>query len=126
MSEDEIQRQFDSGIAPGSNDADTIAYKEVFRVLEKEPRIKISGDFASRVLQKIVARQQREARRDMIWLTFGVTFLVIGLIVTAVVAGLRFQFGLPKEMYGIIVFSAAVIVIFNWIEKKTLVKRADQ
>jgi hypothetical protein len=121
-----LQRDFDANQIPVSNDPDVLAYKAVFNALEKEPRLNFSSAFAERIVGKIIAQRKREARRDLIWLTFGVTFLVIGLVVTAVLAGLRLEMGFLKDISaftGIFIFGAAGIVAFNWLEKKTLLNK---
>ncbi len=123
MSEEELQKQFETTTPPQGTDPDVAAYRKIFAALGKEPKLTISSDFAGAVVKRIVTKKKREARRDFFWLTFGVVFLLVGLIVTAVVAGLRFELGFLKEMSGILIFSAAMILGFNWLEKKTLAKK---
>lgn len=124
MSDEEIQKQFESNDPPQGLDRDTIAYREIFKVLAKEPGVKLRADFAESIVRNIVVRKKRETRRDMIWLSFGVVFLLIGLIVTSVVAGLKFELGFLQEMSGLLIFGAALILFFNWIEKRTFSKRS--
>lgn len=124
MSDEEIQKQFESNDPPQGLDRDTIAYREIFKVLAKEPGVKLRADFAESIVRNIVVRKKRETRRDMIWLSFGVVFLLIGLIVTSVVAGLKFELGFLQEMSGLLIFGAAIILLFNWIEKRTFSKRS--
>lgn len=122
MSEEEIQNAFESG-QPSASDLDSRAYRAVFRSISKEPGLKISDSFAERVMKKIMIKKRREARRDFLWLSFGVLFLMIGLVVTAVIAGLRFQLGFLREMSGyagVFVFGIVVILVFSWLEKKAL------
>ena len=124
MSDEEIQKQFESNDPPQGLDRDTIAYREIFKVLAKEPGVKLRADFAESIVRNIIVRKKRETRRDMIWLSFGVVFLLIGLIVTSVVAGLKFELGFLQEMSGLLIFGAALILFFNWIEKRTFSKRS--
>lgn len=126
MSDEEIQKRFESGLPVEGNDRDIVFYREVFRIAGKEPRTKVGNAFAESVVKKIVVKKKREARRDIIWLSFGVVFLLIGLVVTAAIAGLQFELGFLKEMSGyagVFIFGVAVIIAFNWLEKKTLSKK---
>jgi hypothetical protein len=126
MSDEEIQKSLDSNLPLDENDRDVAAYRKIFAVVSKEPSLKITNSLAERVINKIVAQKKREARRDIVWLSFGVVFLLVGLIVTAAFAGLQFQLGFLKDMSGyagIFVFGIVVILAFNWIEKKTLSKK---
>jgi hypothetical protein len=126
MSDEEIQKRFESNLPVDGNDRDAASYREIFRIISTEPAMKISNSFAERVVKKIVAQKKGEARRDMIWLSFGVVFLLVGLVVTAAVAGLQLELGFLKDMSGyagIFIFGIVVILTFNWIEKKTLSKK---
>lgn len=128
MSDEEIQKLFDSNQQPEGDGGDVAAYQKVFRAISKEPSIKIGSTFAETVVKKIVAQKKREARRDFIWLSFGVVFLITGLIVTAVVAGLQLELGFLKDMSGYAgIFSFAIVVIFafNAIERKLLSKNVS-
>lgn len=125
MSDEELQKLFDSNQQPEANGGDVTAYRKVFKAISKEPSLKIASGFAESVVKRIVAKKKREARRDFIWLSFGVVFLVIGLIVTAAVAGLQFDFGFLNDMSGyagIFTFAIVVILVFNVIERKLLFK----
>ncbi|HEY0742834.1 MAG TPA: hypothetical protein VGD40_15295 [Chryseosolibacter sp.] len=122
MSDEELQKQFESNNPPTGSDRDTIAYREIFRVVAKEPSVTLRSNFAESIVRKILAKKKRESRRDMIWLSFGVVFLLIGLIVTAVVAGLKFELGFLREISGLLIFGVAVILLFNWIERRAFSK----
>lgn len=127
MSDEEIQKNFESGNPSRLSEADQAAYRVVFGAISKEPLAKISDLFAERVVKKIVAQKKRETRRDFVWLSFGIVFLVVGLIVTAAFAGLRLELGFLKEISGyagVFIFGVVIILAFNWIEKKTLSKTA--
>jgi hypothetical protein len=125
MSDEEIQKHFESNLPIEGRNRDADSYRELFRIVSKEPKLKINNAFAEGVVKKIVAKKKREARRDMIWLSFGVVFLLVGLIVTAAFAGLQSQLGFLKDMSGyagVFIFGLAVILAFNWLEKKILSK----
>jgi hypothetical protein len=127
MSDEEIQKRFEAGDVSQLSDRERTSYSAVFRAISKEPSLRISDSFAEQILKKIVAQRKREARRDFIWLSVGIVFLVIGLIVTAALSGLRFELGFLKEMSGyagVFVFAIVLILAFNWIEKRALPKSA--
>lgn len=125
MSDEEIQKQFESNNPPRGLDRDTIAYHSIFSVVAKEPSVKLRADFAESIVRKIVVRKKREAKRDMIWLSFGVVFLLIGLIVTAAVAGLKFELGFLQEMFSLLIFGVAMVLLFNWVERRTFSRRTS-
>ncbi|HEY0651625.1 MAG TPA: hypothetical protein VGD65_00810 [Chryseosolibacter sp.] len=128
MSDEEIQKKFEADMFTSVRDSEHRAYGIVFRALSQSPTVKISDTFAERVVKKIVAQRKREARRDFIWLMLGVVFLMVGLIVTASIAGLQFELGFLKEMShygGIFIFGIIVILAFSWIEKKALPKTSQ-
>jgi uncharacterized YccA/Bax inhibitor family protein len=129
MSDEEIQKSFESNLPLDDNSQDVASYRKIFEIVSKEPVVKISNSFAEGVVKKIVVQKKREARRDIIWLTFGVVFLLVGLVVTAAFAGLQLELGFLKEMsgfVGIFVFGIVVILAFNWIEKRTLSKKLSR
>ena len=125
MTDEEIQEILENGRNAGLTGGEDISYRAVFNALSKAPEIKISPSFADRLVDKILARQKRESRRDLIWLSVGVVFLVAGRVSTAAGAGLRFPLGFLKEisgLAGVFVFGTAIIVAFNWLEKKAISK----
>jgi hypothetical protein len=125
MSDEEIQKRFESGDFSVGSESDRASYRAVFRAISREPVTNVSDSFAERIVKKIVAQQKREARRDFIWLTFGVVFLLVGLIVTAALAGLKFELGFLEEMSGyagVFIFGIATIIGFSWMEKRILAK----
>jgi len=119
--DEELQKSIETNLNQKGDDRDAAAYREVFRIISREPRSVLTSSLVDKVVKKIIARKKRETRQDFIWLSFGVLFLMTGLIVTAVLAGLRFEMGFLKEMSdyaGIFIFGVAVIAAFNWIEKR--------
>ena len=123
--EEELQKKIESGELVGA-DLDSIAYREVFRVLSKEPKTQLPMNFSEKIIMKVLAKKQKESARDMWWLGFGVFFLIIGFIVTAVVAGLKFELGFLKDMSsyaGLLVFGAVFILVLNWIDRKVVEKK---
>lgn len=120
----EMQRKVESGLGVEAN-ADSDAYRRLFNVIGKQPKIQLSRNFVDGVVQRIEAKRKRESRRDLIWLGFGVLFLIIGLALTAILAGLQFHLGFLLEMSayaGVFIFGSVMIVLFNWLEKRTLEK----
>jgi hypothetical protein len=126
--EEELQKSVEANQDLISGNPDAAAYREVFRILSKEPKSALGNSFADKLVKKIAAQKKREARRDLIWLSFGVVFLLAGLIVTALFAGLTLELGFLKEMSGyagVFIFGAAMIVAFNWFEKRILPKSSS-
>jgi hypothetical protein len=123
--EEELQKKIEANPSQTPGDADAAAYREIFRIISQEPKSGLRNSFADKVVTKIVARKKLEARRDLIWLGFGVVFLFSGLIVTAAIAGLTFELGFLKDISGyagVFAFGAAIIIAFHWFEKRILPK----
>lgn len=121
--EEELQSKVESQLDVPASNIEELAYQHVFRALTKEPKLDLPIHFADMILKKIVDKKKREARRDFFWLAFGVAFLLVGLIVTAAVAGLTLQLGFLKDISGyagVLVFGATLIVLFNWVEKRVI------
>jgi hypothetical protein len=123
--DEELQKRIERGDS-FQNDLDAIAYQKIFSVIGKEPRISLPQNFAERISSIILIKKKKEARRDFLWLSFGVVFLLIGLIVTAALAGLTLQLGFLLEISGyagVFVFGVAMIILFNILEKRTISNR---
>ena len=123
--EEDLQKRIEVNASSDLRSVDERAYRTVFRALNREPKVNVRRNIAEAVVAKLILRKKREARRDFIWLTFGVVFLSIGLIVTVVLAGLQLQLGFLKDISayaGVFVFGVILILAFNFFEKRTLLK----
>ena len=122
--DEELQDRIENGTYAGM-ELDAQAYRKLFSVIGQEPVVKLSKNFADRVSAKLVAARKRESKRDLVWLSFGVLFLLVGLIVTAALSGLQLQLGFLKEMSpyaGVFIFGILVIIAFNFVEKRAIPK----
>jgi divalent metal cation (Fe/Co/Zn/Cd) transporter len=123
--EEDLQKRIEQGDHV-ENDLDAAAYSKLFSVIGNEPSINLSKNFAERISSMILLKKKKEARRDFLWLSFGVVFLVVGLIVTAALAGLTMQLGFLLEISayaGVFIFGIVMIIAFNWLEKRTISNR---
>lgn len=119
--DEDLQKNIESGINPNADDLDAKAYQEVFARLGKKPQINLSADFADAVIHRIEARQRKNASRDFFWLGFGVSLLIIALIVAAFMSGFKPTLGFLKGISsyaGIFAFGVAFILFLNRLDKK--------
>ena len=119
--EEEIQKSLEQGGMPNGDELDVRAYRQIFRVLEKEPGFELPADFASRVITRVKARQQKRDSRDYIWFVVGLVFLVVVSLGTILFSGLRFDLGFLKAMSdykGLAVFGVVFVVFLNWLDQR--------
>ncbi len=129
QNEEQLQNSMEAGKMPDLSNADEKAYRLVFDSLSKEPEYKLSAGFPDKVIQRVMANnQKRESSRDIWWLGPGILFMLIGLVIAITFAGVRFDLGFLKSMadYKWLVFAAAaLVVIFNILDKKIVRSRID-
>jgi hypothetical protein len=119
--EEEIQKSLENGETPQGDELDVKAYRQVFRMLGKDPAYELPGDFASRVAARVNARQQARDSRDYLWFAAGIVFLAITSLATILFTGFRFDFGFLKAMSdykGLAAFAIAFLVFLNWLDKR--------
>ena len=129
VSEEEIQKSLERGEVPKGDDADVRAYREVFRVLKKDPGYPLSDSFAASVVA--MAKRSRQARdsRDYFWFAAGIFVLAIAALVTILYTGFRFDFGFLKAMSdykGLAVFGLVFVIFLNWLDKRLVRDRGVQ
>jgi hypothetical protein len=125
--DEELQKKIEQGDS-FQNDLDAVVYRKIFDALGAEPKVSLPKGFADRISSMIVVRKKKEARRDFLWLSFGVVFLIVGLIITAALAGLKMQLGFLLEISayaGVFVFGVGMIALFNLLEKRTILNRLN-
>lgn len=129
LNEEELQNAMEAGKTPDASSADEKAYRLLFDSLSKEPEHKLSPAFADKVIQKIMAQnQKKESSRDIWWLGVGIFFMLIGLAIAIVFVGARFDLGFLKEVSdykGLVIAGAILITVFNLLDKKIVRSRID-
>jgi len=121
--DEELQKGVESGNKFPGDDLDAKAYQEVFARLKKEPAAYLSVNFADKVIVQIIKRQQRTSSRDFYWLAFGVSLLVIALVVATIMTGFEPTLGFLKGISsytGVFAFGVAFILFLNRLDKKLL------
>ena len=122
--EDQLQNDIERGTF-GNESLDANAYRHVFRALEKEPEMTLSGSFADKVMLKIGTKKSSSVR-DFVWLGVGIFFSIIMLIVALGVSGLNLNLGFLKAMSdykGLLIFAIGMMIAFNFLEKRLLRSR---
>ena len=123
MTDEELQDKIEKGL--GGTTADERAYRRVFQALQREPSLKLSADFASRVISRIQTKPATS--RDLVWMAVGIGSLTIALIVAIVLTGFSFNWGVFKFISGypgLIVFGIAFILALQWIDKRIVRRTA--
>lgn len=120
--EEELQNNIERGL-PGGDELDSKAYREVFRVLKKDPGHAVQSRFAENVIARIVAREKKEQSRDYLLFFSGLFVLLVAAGATIVVTGFRLDFGFLRSMAdykGLAVFGVLFIGFLNWLDKRLI------
>jgi hypothetical protein len=125
--EENLQNQMESG-KPASG-LDAHAYQIVFNELRKEPTYSLSADFAQNVVNKIVfADQKKESKSDLFFLSFGIFFIAVALVVAVALTSFKLDFGIFSFISGykgLLLFAAAFIAFLNWLDKRLIGKQTS-
>ena len=129
LNEEELQNAMEAGKLPDSANADEKAYRLVFDSLSRLPEEKLSHAFPDKVIQKVMAyNQKKESSKDIWWLGVGIFFMLIGLAIAVALVGARFDLGFLKAMAdykGLVLAAVVLITIFNLLDKKIVRSRMD-
>ena len=121
LNEEELQRSILDGRELDDADVNVKSYRMVFDALSKEPAAGLSPAFADKVIQKVLAKNQKESSRDMWWLGFGLFLMVIALVVCVAWVGVNFNLGFLSGMSnysGLLGAAIILITIFNVVDRK--------
>lgn len=122
--EEQLQHQIENGLVNDSNE-DSRAYQRVFDALKKEPDFHVSLPFADRVVALI---EKKDEKRDYFWMAAGIFLIVVTLIVSLVLAKVRWTAGVFSFLSGysgLIIFGIAFILLLQWVDKKIIHKRTE-
>ena len=123
--DEELQKSVESGNKFSGDDLDAKAYQEVFTHLRKKPDTNLPGDFADKIIARVIEQKRRSSSRDFYWLAGGVFLLIVAMIVAVVLSGFKPGLGFLKGISpyaGVLVFGVAFILFLNRLEKKLLSK----
>lgn len=126
--EEKLQNDLQSGLNPTGDELDVRAYREVFRVLEKEPEPALSAQFSQAVIARIASRQRQRDVKDYVWFAAGIVFLALSFLIAFLFTGFRFDFDLGflkgmAEYKGLVIFGVVFIAFLNWLDKKLVAQR---
>jgi hypothetical protein len=123
MKDEERQIQIEKGNV-ANHDADSAAYRKVFDALRKEPSYQLSPPFVSKIVQQVLLKkQQKELRKDYVWLGLGIFSFAIAFIVTFALTDFTLTSGVFKFISsygGLMVFGVAFIFVLHWLDKRLL------
>ena len=123
MSDEKLQHDFETGkISHHEENPDTNAYRHVFRALEKEPMLRLSGSFSDKVIQKLESRNT-SVLADYFWLAFGIFLSVLALLIAVAMTGFKLNFGFLSAMSsykGLFIFAVVLMAALHFLDKKLL------
>ena len=123
--DEELQKSVESGNKFSGDDLDAKAYQEVFTHLRKKPDTNLPGDFADKIIARVIEQKRRSSSRDFYWLAGGVFLLIVAMIVAVVLSGFKPGLGFLKGISsyaGVFAFGIAFIIFLNRLDKKLLPK----
>jgi hypothetical protein len=121
--DEQLQENTESGKFQADS-LDAKAYQYVFRAAAKEPAYRLDGNFADRVIQKVLAKkQQKESSRDFWWFGLGIFLLLIAFVVALGFIGFKINPGLLRsiaDFKGLLITGAVLVWIFNILDKRLI------
>jgi len=117
ISDEHIQQQVEKGIPASGIDAD--AYKVVFNAIKKEPHLKLSSDFASKVAFRVTP--EKSFNWDKFLVVGGGIGFLLALIYAIASVEATFSFGaftFLSSYQGLLVFGVIFVLGLNWLDKK--------
>lgn len=127
--EEELQKKIENGQRPDGDDVNAKAYQEVFKALGKDPGYELPPQFASKVVERLAARKERDQSRDYFWFFAGVVFLLVVAAGTIMYVGYQLDLGFLKGMAqykGLAGFGIALIIFLNWLDKRLVREKLFQ
>ena len=125
-SDEDLQKDIERNEIPASDDIDVQSYRVVFCALKKDdPSLRFSSSFEDRIIELVLEKRRKEARRDAFWFGFGVFLIFIAFIVAIALTGFSLNFGFLSAMAdykGLVLFAVAFIALLNWLDRR-LVRR---
>ncbi len=126
--DEELQKAAEQGRAFDADNMDEKAYREVFRILKKDPEYELSAHFAERVVASIATKQTSRSYRDYIWFGAGIMVLLAAFVGTMMYTGLDFNLrGIGVDLgflsgmsdyKGLAIFGVVFIALLNWLDKR--------
>jgi hypothetical protein len=95
--EEGLQEKMERGEVVNRNE-DTRAYDIVFHALKKTPEKTLSPSFEERIIQLVIEKRLKEARRDNFWFGFGLFLIFIAFVVAISMTGFALNFGFLNAM----------------------------
>lgn len=119
--EEQLQHLAEKGIVdPASQDS--IAYYHVFKAIRQEPAYELPSNFSEKVILRIRQIQEsRSLKRDLLWLTIGLSSFVLAAIVSIAITDFKFNSGVFTffNKYGsLVLFGIAFAIFLQWIDRK--------
>jgi hypothetical protein len=128
IKDDELQQKIENGEFPIGNELDVRAYQEVFHALSKEPALNLSASFADKIVSKVIEKKKHSEARDFLWFGIGLFFLLITFVVALVMTAPNLHLGFLKNMSGyagLFVFGVAILIAFNWMDRRIIRKEQE-
>lgn len=132
--DEEIQKNFEEGQIPDSDNIDVKAYRHVFRALEKDPAYALPERFAEGVVSRLAERKQRRDAKDHFWFGAGIFFIAIAFLATILFTGVRvpgFTLDLGflsamAEYKGLALFGVLFILLLHWVDSRLIRRKYVQ
>jgi hypothetical protein len=119
--EEELQNRIERG--GSAHGMDARAYRHVFQALGKELDYELPADFAAKVANRILVRDEKRLSSEYIWFAAGILCLAAAFIWTIVFIGFQLDFGFLNGMAaykGLAIFGIVFIIGLNWLDRKLL------
>ena len=119
--DEELQDSIEKGRQTAGENADSEAYRVVFRALGKPAGYSLSPDLTSRILSRVAKQGTRETSMDFLWLALGILSLLVSLIIALFKAEVKLSFAFLRDTSpyaGILIFALVFIAFLNWLDHR--------
>ena len=127
--DDELQRKIEQGDFSSlpSDNIDTKAYQEIFRVLNKAPEYILPENFANKVVDRLEHQHKRSISFEYFWFGFGFILLIASLVVSLSYTSFELDLGFMKSLAplkhlapfkGVFIFGALFVLLLNFVDHR--------
>lgn len=118
--EEELQKNIEKGLPAKGDASDIVAYQAILRAMKNQKAPSLSPDFSDKIVARIVAKERKSERKEMVWFVMGIAMIVISFIAIVLYTGFKPDFGFLKNISrysGVLIFGAVFVFALHLVDK---------
>jgi len=126
--DEEMQESVEKGELKTTDNLDGLAYREIFRILKKDPEYELPSHFAERVAFK-VARRRSRSLNDYVWFGAGILALLFAFAGTMFFTGITLDLGflaVISDYRDPLLFGVLFVTFLSWLDRRLVQRRIRQ